>query len=186
MGIFKTFTAKNGKRVVLRSATKKDLLGLLRYINSLVRENAPVLENRVKTLEEEKKFLAELLRDIKKKNRVHLVSEVNGKVVGTCDIRKGEGKRAHIGIFGIGVIKGYRNLGIGKEMTRTTIDLARKRLKIEGVKLEVYDTNKTAQRLYKKFGFRKVARIPKDRKEGRKYSDSIIMQLWLKEYKPPR
>jgi [ribosomal protein S18]-alanine N-acetyltransferase len=64
-------------------------------------------------------------------------------------------REAHI--IAIGVRSGYRGLGIGEALLIATIDLAQT-LDAYVVTLEVRASNKIAQELYKKFGFREVGR----------------------------
>lgn len=179
MGIFKKFVAKNGKEIILRGPKKNDLRGYLNYINSLVAEDAQILENKKKTLEDEKKFIKEILDGVKRNERVVVVAEADGKLVGNADIRKGRGRSSHIGEFGIGVMRGCRRIGIGEELTKTAIELAKKRLRIEAVDLGVFDTNKNAKRLYRKLGFRVIARIPKNLRYRGRDTDHVIMRLRL-------
>jgi len=64
-------------------------------------------------------------------------------------------REAHI--IAIGVRSGYRGLGIGEALLIATIDLAQT-LDAYVVTLEVRASNKIAQELYKKFGFREAGR----------------------------
>jgi ribosomal-protein-alanine N-acetyltransferase len=64
-------------------------------------------------------------------------------------------REAHI--IAIGMKSGYRGLGIGEALLITTIGLA-ETLNAYVVTLEVRASNKIAQELYKKFGFREVGR----------------------------
>ena len=64
-------------------------------------------------------------------------------------------KEAHI--IAIGVRNGYRRLGIGEGLLIATIELAQV-LNANMVTLEVRASNKVAQELYKKYGFRVTGR----------------------------
>lgn len=67
-------------------------------------------------------------------------------------------REAHI--IAIGMRNAYRGLGIGEALLITTIDLA-ETLNAYVITLEVRASNKIAQELYQKFGFREVGRRQK-------------------------
>ena len=52
---------------------------------------------------------------------------------------------------------------------------AEKELKPKIIRLSVFPENTIAQNLYKKFGFKKVARVPKQLEYKGKLTDEIIM-----------
>jgi len=86
-------------------------------------------------------------------------------------------RQSHVGEFGISVRKEYRGIGLGKYLMKTTLKLAKKRLKAKIIRLSVFENNRVAQNLYKKFGFKKVAKIPKQIQYKRKLISEIVMVL---------
>lgn len=102
-----------------------------------------------------------------------LVADVGNRIAGyvvTMDVDKFTGK-----IVSIAVRKEFRRHGIGEALLREAI----KRLKARGKKkvaLEVRVSNKAAQELYKKFGFRIVETIPSYYSDG---EDACYMVLLL-------
>lgn len=117
----------------------------------------------------------------KKQKRVFLVAEENNKIVGTASIHLSPGRQEHIGNFGITIQKGYRGMGLGSYLMGEIIKLAKKELKPKPkiIRLSVFQTNKRAIRFYQKFGFKRVAEIPKQIKFKGKLVDEIIMLLEL-------
>lgn len=177
----KTFS---GKKIKIRKLSKKDLRNVKKFhdfINSLIEEEAQISMNKKFSLKEEREWLREQLRKIKEGKKIFLVAECNNKVIGTIGIDLGKWRQRHIGNFGISIIKGYREMGLGSYLTNRIINLAKKELKpqLKIIRLSVFSTNKPAIKLYKKFGFKRVAKIPKQIKYKGKLIDEIIMLLYL-------
>ena len=99
---------KNGKKVIIRPPRKNDAEKIRECINSLVDENAIITIDRKISLKEEKELLETQLEEIRKGIACVLVAECDGKIVGIANVRKGRRRLAHIGNFGICVIKEYR------------------------------------------------------------------------------
>jgi ribosomal protein S18 acetylase RimI-like enzyme len=60
---------------------------------------------------------------------------------------------------------------------KTTLELAKKKLRPKIIELSVFENNEIAQNLYKKFGFKRVAKIPKQIQYKGKLINKIIMIL---------
>jgi len=118
---------------------------------------------------------------MKSRKSVYLIAETDDMVVGTTQICLNEGRGEHVGNFGITIKKGYRGIGLGSYLTGEVIKLAKKELKPKPkiIKLDVFPINKPAIDLYKKYNFKKVAVIPKQREYKGKLYDEIIMLLYL-------
>ena len=172
--ICETFTAKDGKRVVLRSIKWEDLDDCLDFINSLVEEGAEILRDTTVTREEEADWLGARLARIEKRQLIDVVAEVDGKMVANSEVEKRSGFMSHVGYVGIAIKSGYRGIGIGTKLIQTLAKEAKK----EGLKvlvLDVFDINKPAKALYTKMGFKEVGRIPKGVFKNGKYIDIIRM-----------
>lgn len=153
------------KKITIRKLSKSDFRNAKKfqeYINSLVREEAKLSMNKEVSLKEEKDFLNSALVGIKNKKRVYIFAESDGKIVGVSNIEQKKGRMSHIGLFGITIRDGYRGLGLGKALMQEVIKAARKDLSPQPkiIELEVYTNNKPAIGLYKKLGFKTVAKIP--------------------------
>ena len=174
----------DGKRIIIREFSEKDLRNVRKFqtfINSLIEEEALINLNKKLSMGQEKKWLEEQLRKMKSHKSVYLIAETNNMVVGTTQIYLNEGRGEHVGNFGITIRKSYRGIGLGSYLTGEVIKLAKKKLKPKPkiIKLDVFSINKPAIDLYKKYKFKKVAVIPKQREYKGKLYDEIIMLLYL-------
>ncbi len=177
----KTF---GNKKIIVRKLDKSDLKKAKKFqdfINALVDEDAMLLVNRKITLKNEVKFLENILRGVKSKNRVFLIAEYGKKVIGTVGIELGVWRRNHIGKLGIAVRNNYRGIGLGTQLMAEIIKLAKKDLrpKLKIIQLEVYTNNKPAISLYKKMGFKIVAKLPKQIQYRGKLIDEFIMTAYV-------
>ena len=169
-----------GKKIQIRKLSKKDLRNVKKFqdfINSLVREGAQITITEKKSLGEEISWLNSHLKKIKEAKGVFLTAEAENKLAGNTEITLNEGRQSHIGMLGISIRKDYRGIGLGKYLMKEIIKLAKKELKPKPkiIRLGVFPTNKPALALYKKFGFKVVARIPKQIQYKGKLIDEIIM-----------
>lgn len=168
------------QKITIRQLSKKDLRSVKHFrdfINAFVDEGAQIMMNKKVSLKEEAEWLKKTLENIKKRKTVFLIAEHNNTVVGTTGIDLDIWRRGHIGNLGITIKKGYRGMGLGSYLMKEIIKLAEKELRPrpKTIRLNVFLTNKPAIGLYKKCGFKIVARIPKQIKYEGKLVDEIIM-----------
>ncbi len=173
-----------GKKIRIRKLSKNDLRNVKKFqdfINSLVKEGAQITITEKKSLKEEINWLNDHLKKIKEAKGVFLMAEAENKLVGNTEITLNEGRQSHIGMLGISIRKDYRGIGLGKHLMKEILKLAKTQLKPKPkiIRLSVFPTNKPAAMLYKKFGFKKVARIPRQIQYKGKLIDEIIMILYL-------
>jgi ribosomal protein S18 acetylase RimI-like enzyme len=167
-----------GKRIEIKTLSVKDLKRAKEfqdYINSLVEEDAQISRNKKVKLEEEEKWLRREIEEVRKRKRVVVIAEHMNKVVGICDARLKNGRRSHVAEIAISVKKEYRGIGLGKFLMKTVLKIAKDKLRPTLFRLSVFSTNKIAQNLYKKLGFKEVARIPKQIQYKGKLVDEIVM-----------
>jgi len=172
--ILHCFTAKDGRKVILRTPRWEDLDDFVELINSLVDEGADIVTNRKVTREEEADWLGRRLAILEKNEGLNLVAEVDGKVIANSTLEKGKGITSHVGEIGIIVMKGYRNIGVGTEMLKTLI-IQGKKMDLKMLFLGVFSTNKLAYHVYEKVGFKETGRRPKFFYKNGKYTDNVIM-----------
>lgn len=176
--VYREFHTTDGRKVILRTPRMSDLDDFLEFINSLVDEGAEILVEKRTTREAEADWVGRLLADIEKGSVICVAGEVEGKVVANSEVRKGTGKRSHVGTLGVGIRDGYRDVGIGTEMMRVLVEESRKAgLKL--LRLTVFDSNLRARHVYEKVDFRQVGKMPKAIRQGDRYVDEVSMALEL-------
>lgn len=178
--------APKNEKITIREIIQSDLKRAKKFqdfINSLTAEDAQILFNEKATIEEEKQFLKNALSATKKKSEIYLVAEFAEKIIGAASIKKDKWRRNHIGKFGIAIRGGYRGMGLGKRMMSEVINLAAKKLKPKPkiIQLDVFVNNKPAINLYKKMGFKIVARIPRQVQYKNKLLDEFVMLKYLQK-----
>ena len=95
-------------------------------------------------------------------NEIELVAIVDGKIAGTAGIESvGEKyKVKHRAEFGIGILKEYWGLGLGKALTKACIQCAID-AGYEQLELNVVAENERALSLYRSLGFIEYGRNPR-------------------------
>jgi len=176
--VIRSFRAKDGRKVVLRTPKWEDLDDFLELINSLVEERADILRSERVPREEEIDFLSRVLNRLEKDETFFLVAEVDGKVVAVSDINKRSDYEKHVGVLGIAIKDGFRDLGIGTEIMKTLVKESR-RMGLSVLTLSAFATNKRAICVYEKVGFVQTGVIPRKFFKGGKYIDEIMMTKLL-------
>lgn len=174
----------NDKKIKIRPLLPKDIKRTKRFqefINSLVEEGAQITVNKKVSFKEEISWIRNNIRSVKKHRKVLLVAEHGNTIVGIARIDLYPGRQNHVGELGISIRREYRRIGLGSYLVEKIIKLAKKELKPKPkiIRLGVYPINKPALSLYKKFSFKKVAKIPKQIQYKGKLLDEIIMILEL-------
>jgi len=168
------FIAKDGRVVLLRSPRWEDLDDLLAFINSLVEEGAEILTSQPVTRDAEAEWLGRQLADVAKGEVVWLVAEVDGAVVASADLKMGRGYSRHVGAIGVGVKRGYRDVGVGTALLNALISPA-KTMDLELLTLTVFSSNTRAIHVYGRVGFQETGRIPHGLFKDGTYRDHVIM-----------
>jgi hypothetical protein len=174
----RSFIAKDGLEVVLRTPKWEDLDDFLELINSLVDEKAEITRTEKVSREEEIDWLSKVLSRLEKDETFYLVAEVGGKVVAVSEISKRSGYEKHVGVIGIAIRNEFRDLGIGTEMMKTLVKQAQE-IGLKVLMLTAFASNKRAIRVYEKVGFVQTGRVPKKHFKEGKYIDEIIMTKLL-------
>ncbi|MFA5929336.1 MAG: GNAT family N-acetyltransferase [Candidatus Micrarchaeia archaeon] len=149
----------------------------LSIINELIAEDTYILREKKLTLKAEKTWLKAQLGGIKEGNIVMFNAWIGSKIVASCAANRGTGKEKQNVLLGMMVRKDYRRKGLGELLLCRTIATVKKKLKPKHIYLSVIDGNKPAMNLYKKVGFREIARLPGWFLHRGKYHDSVFMLL---------
>jgi RimJ/RimL family protein N-acetyltransferase len=176
--VFGELSIKDGRRATLRAPRWEDLDGLLRLVNSLVDEKAEINRDRRASRKEEIDWLSGVLARLEKDETFFLVAEVDGVVVATSDINQRRGYEKHVGVIGIAVEEGFRDLGVGTAMMRVMLEQA-KEIGVKVLTLSAFATNKRAIHVYEKVGFVQTGVIPKKNFKEGVYIDEVIMTRLL-------
>nr|MDO8099197.1 GNAT family protein [Candidatus Njordarchaeota archaeon] len=177
--VYRVFKAKDGRKVILRALRWDDLDDAMEFANSLVEEGAEIMLDQKQTREQEVDWLARALSELEKGEKIYVAAEVDGKLVGNSHVSKPSARRqSHLGVLGIAIRDGYRDIGIGTEMMRILIDQSRK-MGLKILILDMFADNGRARHVYEKVGFREVGRIPKGLFNDGEYIDEIRMALEL-------
>ncbi|MGC8676287.1 MAG: GNAT family N-acetyltransferase [Candidatus Micrarchaeia archaeon] len=168
------FVAKDGRRITIRAPEMKDVQGYLQFINDLVAEGAPIMLNTPQSYADEMAYTAGKLDGMASGKELAIVATAEGRVIADASIARGRGREQNVGTLGIAVSKQYRNIGLGFEMIRLLLDMA-KAEKYRVIVLTVYANNPAAKHLYEKLGFRQTGTIPKAAAFGADLVDSLLM-----------
>lgn len=167
------------KKLTIREFQTKDLKNIkkfLEYNNSFGQDDMLSMVEKI-TAKEERDFLRGVAKRKADKTGIYLIAEDGKKIAGTADIDLGSYRQKHVGDFGIKIRAEYRGIGLGKYLMSEVMKRAIKQLKPTPkiFFLQVYAMNKLAINLYKKMGFKIVAKVPKVREYKGKLVDEIIM-----------
>ena len=172
------FRLADGRVARLEDLREQDLPEVVETLNSVIREGVYLtLNEEIVDMEMERKWY----HDHMEAGMTYLVVRVDDEIVGGASIEPRVGKESHVAVYGAFIKKGFRNMGIGTQLTEALIEVARQR-GFEIVELAVYGSNERAFHVYKKCGFQEVARIKRGVKlpDGT-YTEKIIMVLPLGE-----
>jgi len=177
----KTF---GSKKITMRRIFKSEpklANKFLVFINSLITEEAKILMNKKATLKDEFEYLKKVVKGAKNKKSVHVIAEYDGKIVGNTNVELNPYRRNHSAKFGIALADDCRRIGLGTALMFEVLRLAKQELKPKPkiIQLEVYVNNKPAIGLYKKMGFKIVAKIPDQIQWKGKLIDEFIMLKYL-------
>lgn len=176
----------NQYQLLIRYPQLSDVEALRDYINEISQEQTFIRkQGEIVNLEQEKKYVENVLSEIEKKQAVKLLAFHNNKLIGNSKVRLDKLTQKHIGSFGITVRKTYRGQGIGTLLMKLTLQEALKNLPgLEIFKLTVHATNHKAIHLYQKLGFVKFGRLPNGVKTPNGYRDYIYMYKPAEKHQP--
>ena len=157
----KTFTLKDGRTAVLRNPDpERDATRMIEVLTRVCGETEFLLrypEECRWTVEQEIHVLEGINQA---ENRLMLVCEADGAVVGMCGLNlNGQIKFRHRADLDISLLKAYWGQGIGTAMFEALIEVAREK-GVRQLELDYIEGNARGRGLYEKMGFQEVARHP--------------------------
>ena len=148
------YNLKDGRKYIIRDAVPEDASNLIEYLASVAVESDNLTfgpGELTMTVDAETKFIENA---VKSSNQYFAVAELKGLIIGSLGFTAGTKPRvAHIGEFGVSVLKEYWGNGIAHNLISSLIQWAKDGGKITKINLQVREDNKKAINLYKKFGF---------------------------------
>lgn len=174
---YSTGTTKDGRSYVIRDIEISDVSQLLDYINTLSKEQTFILlQGEQKTLEDEQKYVFDLLEKMQKNIMVALVVDCNGNIAGHATLGVKSRVESHVGSIAISLAKEYRDQGIGKLFLSKLISLAQEQIKgLKIIELGVFGNNPRAIHLYESFGFKQYGVLPGGIHHHDQYIDHLFM-----------
>ncbi len=180
--IDKRFKLANGEQVILRVVRPEDVDNLLKFFNGLVDEKNDDRGSQLHagfdkkfTHRQEAQYIREVLDRVEKDEAVNIIAEIDSKIVASGGIAKGKyNDTSRHGSLGLTVSREYRGVGIGSRIIQTLVTESR-HMGLKSIDVEFLATNKSAERAYKKAGFKRAGIIPAKIFRNGKYFDAMIM-----------
>src|SRR2546425_8052914 len=179
--IYKRFVLANGDKVTLRVVRPEDVDNLLRFFNGLEDEK----KNGESQLHagfdkkfnrrQEAQYIREVVERVEKDEAVNIIADIGDKIVASGGVARGKYTDTHRhGSLGLTVSQEYRGHGIGSRIIQTLVAESR-RLGLKSIDVEFLAINKSAERAYKRAGFKKAGIIPSKIFRNGEYFDAMIM-----------
>lgn len=105
----------------------------------------------------------------------HLVAVIGGKVIGSLGLNRLEGRRSHVGTFGMAVHDAYAGRGVGTALMAAAVEQADLWLGLRRLELFVWTDNTRAIALYERFGFEREGLFRGYAFRDGAYADAISM-----------
>ena len=172
---------KNQKTVTSRQANSDDAEKLLNCIKTYVPQSdyIPKLEQEIKlTIEQANEWINSFLTN---ENSVLLIAEYENEIIGNIDLTGSRRKiMEHTAVIGMGMLKEWRNSGLGTALLKLAIEWAKENPILELLWLQVYTDNKLGLGLYRKMGFEENGIMKNFFKQDEKYFDNLTMTMNVK------
>lgn len=177
----KIIEPKNQKAVTIRQAEIEDAEELLNCVKAYVPQSDYIskLEQEIKlTIDQEKEWINSFLTN---SNSLLLVAEFENKIIGNIDLTGSQRKvMEHTAVIGMGMLKEWRNFGLGTALLKSGIEWAKENPILELLWLQVYTDNKLGLGSYRKMGFEENGIIKNFFKRDGKYFDNSTMTMNVK------
>ena len=173
---------KDGRAVLLRPAIEEDASQLIQAVDSVAREGVFLPSFRFEMDEEkERAFIAGAIE----REDLILMALLDGRLVGWVTLLRARAEFCrHTAELGMGVIQGYRQIGIGTALMDYALQWAAEQ-GIEKVNLGLRASNERARALYRKCGFIQEGYRVRDIKDTHDhYDDSVEMAYFVPQAYP--
>jgi RimJ/RimL family protein N-acetyltransferase len=172
----------NKEQVIIRKAEKEDAKQLIEYLNKISGESDFLTFGSGELgidIKQEEQFIENALN---KENALFIIAEAKGKVIGNLNFSGRPRKRnAHVGEFGVSVLKEYWGKSIGEKLIEYLMDWSKNSGIIRKINLRVRTDNIRGIKLYKKLGFFEEGIVRRDFLINGKFYDSLLMGLFIDE-----
>jgi RimJ/RimL family protein N-acetyltransferase len=170
---------KNGELVTIRECEPLDAEEFLQTAKTYIKDSEEFLiteDNFNPTIDHEVKYIRSFMES---ENSLLLIATHNDKILGNLDIRGGQRTKVrHTAVIGMGMLKEWRNIGLGTLLMECVINWARENPLLEILWLQVFASNAAGISLYKKMGFEISGRQTDFIKiQDETYTDNITMDL---------
>lgn len=176
------FRVRDGRPVTIRTLGGGDVDAIVAHKEADYGSHPFEVSERDEVDLDPERLRAKTLERMEHPDKLSLAAFAGSEIVADLGFRAGERRRiAHHGDFGIGVLPGWRGMGLGRELILVMLDWAAAHERLEWVGLGVWGSNAGAQRLYRGIGFRELHRTPGYFRLGRaRYETDVRMALWVK------
>ncbi|MBQ7499340.1 MAG: GNAT family N-acetyltransferase [Clostridia bacterium] len=177
----KTVTLKDGRALLMRNGDSGDGAAVFDVFNRTHEETDNMLtypDENTYDPEKESEFLQKLTDS---ENQIEILAIIDGVLAGTAGVVSvgTKDKQKHRAEFGIGILREYWGLGVGRALTEACVECARKAGYTQ-IELDVVSDNSRAISLYEKCGFAEYGRNPRGfRKRNGEYQELIYMRMEL-------
>lgn len=170
------YLAKLGKEALIREAKEEDFTSIWKIFRKVVSEGEYTSTIRLETSQDNYEHSDE---EDDQKKFITVLCEIEQQIVGYATVEESIWELSrHAGELGIAVLPQFRGVGVGSALLGSVLRVASEK-GFKKVNLSVFNTNKNAMNLYKRFGFKKVGEKKKQFYLQGKYIDEIIMEKFL-------
>lgn len=169
----------------LRPAVQDDAAGFIHAVDLIAREGLYFLRSRFEADEAKQRAFLTRARDRGDLILLALDDTEQGRIAGWVSLFRAQAEfLQHTAELGMGVVAGYRGIGLGTELVDRSLRWAATQ-KVEKVKLRVRAGNERARALYEKFGFVEEGRRVRDIKDPHGHYDDVIEMSFFVSGFPP-
>jgi len=180
---FRPFSAnlKDDTQILIREAVIQDAADFIRCVKSYIADGEYMVMEPAEFAPDNAQGREFIHNLVDSENSILLVATHNDRIVGNLDITGGQRIRLrHTGLVGMGMLKEYRDKGLGSILLEAGIEWAKKNHLLEKLWLQVLAGNTPAVNIYRKMGFTEEGRQKNFvRAAEGVYYDNILMSLML-------